>query len=385
MGKRRQFTSEYKAGLVLELIRGERTLGEIASTNQINPNQLARWRQEFMEKAPSVFDEPKTTKARQKAEEEAANEKIRLLKTIGQLTMERDYLQEAQAKQYDNRSFSEVSAHGLTIERRCELLSLNRWSAYRKPPIPNSRKMTREEQLCRRIDYWHTQLPCCGARKLQALLRDEDGLRAGRKLIKRLMDEMGIYAVYPKPRLSKPGKDHKRFPYLLKNKSISFPNQVWAMDITYIPMKHGHMYLTAIIDWYSRYIVGWALSDTLDTAPVMEALTRAMRDYGIPGIINTDQGSQFTSDVFVNALKMNGIRQSMDGKARWIDNVIIERWFRSLKTECVYINEYATPRKLHAGIDVYVKDYNHLRPHQSHDQQTPAHVYTVPFSAGGIA
>ena len=146
--------------------------------------------------------------------------------------------------------------------------------------------------LRRRIDYWHTKLPCSGVRKLRALLRNQDGLTAGRKLIKRLMEEMGIHAIYPKPNLSKPGKEHKRFPYLLKNKNINFPNQVWAIDITYVPMKHGHMYLTAIIDWYSRFIVGWALSDTLDTAPVIEALIRAMEQYGIPCIINSDYAEE---------------------------------------------------------------------------------------------
>ena len=228
-------------------------------------------------------------------------------------------------------------------------------------------------------------MPYAGTRKLRKLLREHDGLKVGRKLIKRLMDEMGIYAIYPKPNLSKPGKDHKRFPYLLKNKAIVFPNQVWAVDITYIPMKHGHMYLTAIIDWHSRFIVGWALSDTLDAAPVIEAIKQAMERYGIPSIINSDQGSQFTSGDYIKLLATNGVRQSMDGKARWVDNVIIERWFRSLKVEYVYINDYSSPRELRAGIEGYVQDYNTLRPHQSLVQETPAAVYYAPFSAGAAA
>jgi len=239
--------------------------------------------------------------------------------------------------------------------------------------------------LKRRIDYWHTKLPCAGVRKLQKLLRDHDSLVAGRKLIKRLMDEMGIYVIYPKPNLSKPGKEHSKFPYLLRNKSIDFPNQVWAIDITYVPMKHGHMYLTAIIDWYSRFIVGWALSDTLDAAPVIEALGTAIERHGTPCIINTDQGSQFTSDAYVEELRANGIRQSMDGKARWVDNVIIERWFRSLKTEYVYINDYASPRELRDGIDVYVADYNGIRPHQSMEYETPSAVYHSSFAAVSAA
>lgn len=194
------------------------------------------------------------------------------------------------------------------------------------------------------------------------------------------MDEMGIYAIYPKPNLSKPDKGHK-LPYLLKNMNIYLPNQVWAIDITYIPMKHGHMYLTAVIDWYSRFIVGWELSDTLDTAPVIQAVEKAINNYGIPGIINSDQGSQFTSDDYKAFLKKHSIRQSMDGKARWVDNVIIERWFRSLKCEWVYINEYNSPRELRAGIREYIKDYNGLRPHQSHGYDTPTAVYNGKFAA----
>jgi putative transposase len=238
----------------------------------------------------------------------------------------------------------------------------------------------REERIKRRIDYWHTKSPCSGVRKLRRLLREHDNLIVGRKLIKRYMDDMGIYAIYPKPNLSKPGKGHK-LPYLLKNLNIFLPNQVWAVDITYIPMKHGHMYLTAIIDWYSRFIVGWELSDTLDTAPVLQALKAAISTYGIPAIINSDQGSQFTSDDYTSFLKQHGIRQSMDGKARWVDNVIIERWFRSLKTEYVYINEYDSPKTLRAGIRTYVEDYNGLRPHQSHGYDTPAAVFYGKFVA----
>jgi putative transposase len=242
-----------------------------------------------------------------------------------------------------------------------------------------------EEKVKRRIDYWHTLLPSAGVRKLRKLLQDNAGLRAGRKLIKRLMDEMGIHVIYPKPNLSKPGKEHRIFPYLLRNKSIIFPNQVWAVDLTYIPMKHGHMYMTAIIDWYSRFIVGWALSDTLDAAPVIEALKQAMERYGIPAIVNSDQGAQFTSDDYIMLLKSNGVRQSMDGKARWVDNVIIERWFRSLKTEYVYINEYASPRELRAGIEKYIHEYNTIRPHQSWDYETPLSVYYSPFSTSETA
>jgi putative transposase len=252
---------------------------------------------------------------------------------------------------------------------------------YYKSKESSAEDIEREEHLKRRIDYWHTKSPSSGVRKLRKFLQDRDGISIGRKLIRRYMNEMGIYAVYPKPNLSQPGKGQHKLPYLLRNMDIFLPNQVWAIDITYIPMAHGHMYLTAIIDWYSRFIVGWTLSDTLDTAPVLDAVQAAVARHGIPGIINSDQGSQFTSEGYKSLLCSHGIRQSMDGKARWVDNVIIERWFRSLKTEYVYVNEYSSPRDLRAGIREYINDYNALRPHQSHDYDTPETVYSSKFAA----
>lgn len=251
---------------------------------------------------------------------------------------------------------------------------------YYQAKKPSAEDVELEEHIKSRLDYWHTKSPCSGVRKLRKLLCEHDKLTVGRKRIKRYMEEMGIYAIYPKPNLSKPGKEHK-LPYLVKNLNIFLPNQVWAVDITYIPMAHGHMYLTAVIDWYSRFIVGWALSDTLDTVPILEAVRTAIAKYGTPSIINSDQGSQFTSEAYTGFLKKQGIRQSMDGKARWVDNVIIERWFRSLKTEYVYINEYSSPKALKAGIRGYVEDYNTFRPHQSHGYNTPSVVFNQSFAA----
>jgi putative transposase len=231
-----------------------------------------------------------------------------------------------------------------------------------------------EEQIKAAIDRWHTDMPYLGSRRLVAKINGE-GLKTNRKEVKRFMEEMGIYAVFPKPNLSKRNKKHKVYPYLLRNKPIFLPNQVWAVDITYIKLKHGYMYLTAIIDWYSRFIVGWELSDTLNTVPVLQAVKHAIDIYGIPAIINSDQGSQFTSEDYTEFLKEQGIRQSMDGKARWIDNVIIERWFRSLKHEDIYINEYTSPRELRCGIRAYVEQYNYRRPHQSLDYAMPNEIY----------
>ena len=230
-----------------------------------------------------------------------------------------------------------------------------------------------------RIDNWHTQMPGIGSRKLVKLLREE-GFSVGRKLVRRLMGEMGIQAIYPKANLSKRNFQEAIVPYLLRNKVVFLPNQVWSIDITYIKMQHSHMYLTAIIDWYSRMIVGWNLSDTLDTTYVIQAVKDAVEAHGFPGILNSDQGSQFTSSAYKDLLKGLHIRQSMDGKSRWADNVMIERWFRSLKTEEIYINEYENPKALRRAIGAYIQQYNTVRPHQSLDYNTPESVYQSCFA-----
>jgi len=269
----------------------------------------------------------------------------------------------------------------LTVKRQCELLDINRSSFYYNPTEPAAEEIALEEHIKKRLDYWHTKHCWMGSRKLVNKLRADDGIEGvGRQLVRRYMREMGIFAVHPKPNLSKPSKQHKKFPYLLRKMNIWLPNQVWAIDITYIPMKHGHMYLTAIIDWHSRFIIGWALSDTLETAPVLEAVDNAIETYGIPAIINSDQGSQFTSDEYIALLKGHKIRQSMDGKARWIDNIIIERWFRSLKSEHIHIVEYTNPRQLRNGIKEYIRDYNYDRPHQSLGYKRPHQRYAEAFS-----
>jgi putative transposase len=271
----------------------------------------------------------------------------------------------------------------LTVKRQCELLEVNRSSFYYEPKQPTAEEKAREEHIKKRLDYWHTKHCWMGSRKLANKLKKEDKIEGiGRQLVRRYMREMGIFAVYPKPNLSKPSKEHKKYPYLLRKMNIWLPNQVWAIDITYIPMKQGHMYLTAIIDWYSRYIIGWELSDTLETAPVLEAVKNAINKYGTPAIINSDQGSQFTSDDYISLMKEHKIRQSMDGKARWIDNVIIERWFRSLKTEDIHITEYDSPRALRQGIREYIKEYNFERPHQSLGYKRPCEIYDSVF--GGV-
>lgn len=229
-----------------------------------------------------------------------------------------------------------------------------------------------------RIDYWHTEMPYRGTRKMVRQLQKE-GHAVGRKLVRRLMAQMGIHALYPKVNLSKRNFKEAIVPYLLRNKSVFLPNQVWSIDITYIKMRHGHMYLTAIIDWYSRLIVGWNLSDALDTSYVIQAVREAVEAHGTPGILNSDQGCQFTSEAYKAALKELHITQSMDGKSRWADNIMVERWFRSLKVEELYVNEYASPRMLRKAIAAYIQQYNTVRPQEALDYDTLEHVYDSSF------
>lgn len=276
----------------------------------------------------------------------------------------------------DGRGIPGRDTAKLTVLRQCELLEIPRTAQYRKRKEPNRE---REYKIKAYLDYWNVKMPSAGSRKMKTLLEEMNGIVVSRKLIRRYMAEMGIYATYPKKNLSKPRKDHKKFPYLLRGMNIFLPNQVWAVDITYIKMTHGFMYLTAVIDWYSRRIVGWGLSNTLDTAPVIEAIRSAIKQYGVPAILNSDQGSQFTSDEYIKFLQQEGIRQSMDGKGRWVDNVIIERWFRSLKWEEIYINEYASPRELRHGIARYIEQYNIVRPHMAHGMKTPTDAYCSKF------
>ena len=267
----------------------------------------------------------------------------------------------------------------LSVRRQCELLHLNRSSVYYEPKAPDESDLQRKEEVMARIDYWHTILPCMGNRKISAKLCQE-GYPVGRKLVRRYMREMGICAIYPKPNLSKRNFREGIVPYLLKNRVVSFPNEVWSIDITYIKMHRSHMYLTAIIDWFSRKIVGWTLSEMLDTQPVLEAVRNAVERHGTPAILNSDQGSQFTSVPYKELLKELHIRQSMDGKSRWADNIMIERWFRSLKTELIYINEFHTPKELRQEIGNYIRIYNTLRPHEALGYSTPDERFQSCFS-----
>lgn len=258
------------------------------------------------------------------------------------------------------------------ITEQCRMLNLSRSSVYYRPkPVP-------EEVLAlmRRIDEIHLALPFFGSRKIRDRLQRE-GHRVNRRKVQRLMRLMGIHALYPKKRrTSLPEKGHKIYPYLLRDLPVVRPNQVWAADICYIPMARGFLYLVAIMDWASRKVLSWRLSNTLDSAFCVEALEEALHRFGTPEIFNTDQGAQFTSEAFTDTLKDANVRISMDGKGRWIDNVFVERLWRSLKYEEVYLKAYDTVALAHRGIGAYLDFYNQQRTHQSLDRLTPDEIYT---------
>ena len=260
--------------------------------------------------------------------------------------------------------------HKLSISRQAELLEMSRSTIYYRPrPISDGDLM-----LMRRIDELHMNYPFAGSRMLRDML-SQQGLEVGRRHVRTLMRRMAIETLYRKPNTSKPAPGHKIYPYLLRGLSITRPNQVWAMDITYIPMTRGFVYLAAVIDWFSRRVLSWRVSITMDTSFCIEALEDALRQHGKPEIFNTDQGSQFTSEAFTGRLKEEGIQISMDGKGRWADNVFVERLWRSLKYEHVYLHAYESVGEARRKIGCYFEFYNSRRPHSSLGAKTPDQVY----------
>ena len=370
---RRNFSTKFKSELVIELLKGEKNLNAIATENNIQPNLLRNWKKEFLDKAYAVFDDTREDNLKEKLALER-KEKAEYAKKVGQLTMQVDWLKKNLKKHLDlttrvNLVQNLLKTKELPVKTGAALLDINRTSVYYKgTPI------SQEELDCKSIiDRLHTDNPAWGARQLSAQLKKR-GHQVGRRKTRRYMNEMGIDPIYPKMNLSKRMRQAKVCPYLLRNAVIDRPNQAWSIDITYIPIKRGFLYLTAVIDWYSRCIVGWEVDDTLDTRMVITALKKAFI-VAKPVILNSDQGCQFTSNEYMNFLKENQIRQSMDGKSRWADNIMIERWFRSFKYEEAYLTQYNNIREARKAIGKYVHTYNFERCHSALNKQTPASCY----------
>ncbi|MEO6923071.1 MAG: IS3 family transposase [Bryocella sp.] len=366
MTTRKQHSPKFKAQVAVEAIRGEKTLSQLGSQFKVHPIQIAKWRKSALERLPELFVDGRTRQTNTGQAETDA-----LFEQIGRQKVELDWLKKKvlacsteELRRLVDREHEEIS-----IRRQCELLGVNRAGLYYEPLGESEENL----QLMRLLDEEFTRTPFYGSRRMTAWLGTK-GFEVNRKRVSRLMAVMGIEAVYPKPRLSQPGEDHKIYPYLLRGIEVARANQVWSTDITYIRMAQGFVYLVAVMDWFSRYVLSWSLSLTMELDFCVEALKRALRR-GRPEIFNSDQGSQFTSEKFTGELLAREIAVSMDGRGRCMDNIFIERLWRSLKYEEVYLKDYASVTEAHEGIERYLRFYNHERLHQSLGYQTPAALY----------
>ncbi|MEM9047577.1 MAG: IS3 family transposase [Pseudomonadota bacterium] len=363
---RRNHSPAFKAKVAVAAIKGEKTLIELAQDFDVQPNQIKKWRDQPLEGATAVFGDSL------KAEPEPVIDVKTLHAKIGELTLENDFLRRArQGGSIAERKKMIDPTAKLSVSCQAVVLGISRGSVYDQPrPVPAG-----DLKRMQRIDKLPMEFPFAGSRMLQGLLVQE-GFRVGRLHVATLMKRMGIEALYRKPKTSKPAQGHKIDPYLLRTLPITRPNQVWAMDITYIPMARGFIYLAAVVDWFTRRVLAGRVSITLEVDFCIEAVKEALARYGAPEIFNSDQGSQFTSTDVIKVLAVREITISMDGKGAWRDNVFVE--WRTIKDEEVYLRAYASVSKARAGISRYIGFYNSRRPHSSLDGKTPDQAYFNP-------
>ncbi|WP_299436932.1 IS3 family transposase [uncultured Rhodospira sp.] len=367
---RRNHAPAFKAKVALAAIKGEKTLAELAQQFDVHPNQITAWRAQLLEGATGVFGDPAPN------DNTPAVDIKELHAKIGQLTLERDFLSDgARQGRCAERKAMMDWAHALPLKRQAEMLGVSRSGLYYRPrPVSDA-----DLALMHRIDALHLEHPFAGSRMLRDMLH-EDGFVVGRDKVRTLMRRMGIEAIYRRPNTSKPAPGHMVFPYLLRNRPITRPNEVWAMDITYIRMARGFVYLAVVLDWATRRVLAWRLSITLTADFCIEVLEEALARFGKPLIFNTDQGSQFTSEAFIGVLLAHRIEISMDGKGAWRDNVFVERLWRTIKYEEVYMKAYDNVPEARASLGHYLDFYNSRRPHSSLGGRTPDAAYgaTIP-------
>ncbi|WP_370651184.1 IS3 family transposase [Cypionkella sp.] len=369
MSKRRNHDAAFKARVALEALKGERTVSELATAYEVHPTMIHQWKKALLEGAAGIFERG----GQAAATAEIAEDTVRDLHAkIGELAVANDFLfTKAQALDREVRwGMIERTHPKLSVGAQCQLLSISRSSFYYAP----QGETTMNLDLMLLVDKQFLDTPFYGVRQMTWHLQNE-GHDVNEKRIRRLMRLMRLMPIYQKPNTSKPAKGHKTYPYLLGGLRIDRPNQVWCADITYLPMRKGFLYLVAIMDWLTRKVLAWRISNTLEAEFCVEALNEAIHKFGPPEIMNTDQGSQFTSFDWTDRLKRAKTKISMDGKARYLDNIFIERLWRSLKYECVYLHAWETGSQAKAGVGRWITFYNHLRPHAAHGGQPPAVVY----------
>ena len=371
--KMTKYTTEFKTKIVLEVIKGENTLNEVASKYNIIPKNIMNWKKIFMDNAEMAMEPAKAIK-------EYKDENLKLqskiddyAKIVGKMTVEKEWL-EGKLQSLDLSDKKELIESELThisISTQCKLLKLNPSSLYYKP-IVSEHKLSLKEK----INNIYEEIPIYGALKVHQQLL-EDGYKVSLNTVYKYRQEMGLKPILAvKPiNLSVPDKKHKKYSYKLRGVDIVRANQVWSTDITYIKINGGMVYLAAIIDWYSKAVLSWRISNTMDSTLTMDVLNEALALYGKPEIFNTDQGSQYTSHIHTQTLKDNGITISMDGKGRATDNICIERFWRSAKVERIYLNEYNTIKELKEDLSDYMEFYNYRRFHESLKYKKPMNVY----------
>ncbi|MCK1688299.1 IS3 family transposase [Bradyrhizobium sp. 145] len=366
---RRNHTPAFKAKVALAAVKGDRTIAQLAEHFDVHPNQITAWKTQLEGGASGVFGPGGAAPAVPAIDVKSLHAKI------GELTLENGFFRRsAHQGGIAERKAMIDREHDLSITRQAEVLKISRGSVYYLPrPVSPD-----DLALMRRLDRLHLEFPFAGSRMLRGLLAAE-GSKIGRRHVNTLMRRMGIEALYRRPRTTKPEPGHKIYPYLLRGVEITRPNQVWAMDITYIPMARGFVYLAVVLDWATRRVLSWRLSITMEAAFCVETLEDALARHGRPEIFNTDQGSQFTGSAFTGALASNGIAISMDGKGAWRDNVFVERLWRSVKYEEVYLRAYDSVSDARASIGRYLDFYNGRRPHSSLDGGTPDQAYFNPL------
>ena len=385
--KRKTYSADFKAKLVLELLEGEKTLNEIASANNVLPRSLQDWKKQFLSNASLAFDKSEIVKDYKEQIRELEKQKDRMARKLGEVVVERDWAVgklvsldlSIRKSMVDSNEGVQAKDKKPSLNRQLGLLHISKTAHYYKP----IEKFSSDEdiRLLNTIDIIHTKHPYYGTRRVVAILK-RLGFSVGRKLVKTAFEFMGIKAMYPKVRTTKANKEHKKYPYLLnefKNDKgqvvIDAPNRVWSTDITYIKLEKGFAYLAAIIDWNTKKILSWKLSNTMDVSLTTSVLNEALSKYPKPEIFNTDQGSQYTAKEHIDILVQNDISISMDAKGRSIDNIVIERFWRTIKYENVYPSSYTNIKEAREGIEEYINIYNSERLHSTLEYLTPDEVY----------